>query len=207
MSKHLLILLLLLPMLANAATPDSTARRVFHGYAGGMMLHLGYQYGQSIGFADAIGDEQTLRSLTYGIGGALKIHLFSHWKVGAEGFVSTMPLRSQGDGSNIRTGWGGILNEAYLTCGKVQPFVGGTIGGGVQRTTHVYSDVAAAAPTFPADFTKRGLFVCDPYIGVDLAATQKLHILLRADWLLAFHHKQMITPTGPRLYLGLMFTH
>lgn len=198
---------------------------VFRGYAGGMMLHMGYQYGQGVGFPNAANEETMLRSVTYGIGGALKIHLFKHWKVGAEGYVSTMPVKSQGDGSNIRVGWGGVLNEYYLTWGKIQPFIGGTIGGGAQRATHVYSDnatsehpsikeawesfkdYASSEATYPAQYTKRGMFVLDPCIGADIAATRKLHVVVKADWLIAIHQKQMLTPTGPRLYVGLMFTH
>lgn len=195
-----------------------------------MMVHLGYQYGQGIGFPVPDGTQETfLRSITYGIGGAMKVHLFSHWKIGGEGFVSTMPLKSQGDGSNIRLGWGGMVNEYYLTWGKVQPFIGITLGGGSQRATHVYSesgssnslpenptlkdhwehfkDYTASEETYPAQFTKRGLFVLDPSIGVEVAATQKLHVLVRADWLLAIHRNRFTTPSGPRLYVGLMFAH
>lgn len=237
MRKVIALLFILLPIgtwaaeqTANKeATGENTeeARKgVFKGYSGGMMLHLGYQYGQGTGFLDTNGDEAFLRSITYGIGGALKIHLFKHWKIGGEGFVSTMPLKSQGDGSNIRYGWGGMLNEAYVQIGRTQPFIGCTLGGGAQRTTHVYSGDGTLSnatsfkewweqmkgyksleETYPANFTKRGFFAFDPYIGIDFAATKKLHVIMRADWLLAVHKGNLLMPTGPRLYLGLMFTH
>lgn len=195
---------------------------IFRGYSGGMMLHLGYQYGTNTGFAE--GDNQPfLRSITYGIGGAMRFHLMRHLRIGAEGFVSTMPLKSQGEGSNIRAGWGGVLADFYVTLGKFQPFIGGTIGGGAQRATHVFrgesqdltwkerweqfKGYANSEETYPAEFTKAGFFALDPFIGFEYALTNRMHLLVRADWLLAIHRQSFLTPTGPRLYVGFMFTH
>lgn len=219
---------------APAADNDSTAtphrprsENAFLGYSGGMMLHLGYQFGQGCGFPGATGEEQTLRSITYGIGGAMRIHLFQHYRVGVEGFVSTMPLRSQGDGSNIRMGWGGALADIYTTHGRWQYFAGASIGGGAQRATHVFSDPntimhnpdswkdvwddfkenANDEATYPAEFTKRGFFVLDPYIGAEYALTDHVHLIIRADYLVCAHRKQFLTPSGPRIYMGFMFTH
>lgn len=199
---------------------------VFQGYSGGMMLHAGYQFGQGVGFQSENGTERDLRSLNYGIGGALRFHLFSHLRVGAEGYVSTMPLKSQGEGSNIRTGWGGVLADAYTKWGCVWPFIGGTIGGGAQRCTHVLSgednsiigsniketwdnfkDYANSESTYPAEYTKRGFFAFDPFIGIEYAMTQKMHIVVKADYLICVHQKHFLTPSGPRLYVGFMFTH
>ena len=31
--------------------------------------------------------------------------------------------------------------------------------------------------------------------------------VFRLDWMLAFANKQLVYPTGPRLYIGIMFCH
>jgi len=213
-------------LVTSVATAPLKAVGAFRGYSGGMMLHIGYQYGTAPGFCNDAGQNVTLRSMTYGLGGALRVHLLNHLRVGAEGYVSTMPLKSQGEGSNVRTGWGGALIDCYATLGKIQPFVGGTIGGGAQRSTHVFTGESVSGgtltwkeqwelikgyqnleETYPAEYTKHGFFALDPFIGFEYAATQKLHMIVRVDWLLAIHNNHLMTPTGPRLFIGLMFTH
>ena len=56
-------------------------------------------------------------------------------------------------------------------------------------------------------FHKQGFFYVTPYVGCDYCVTQKLHLTFRLDYMLAVHRSELIMPTGPRLYFGLMFTH
>ena len=88
------LLLLLLPIFASAQT-DSTTTKKKVSFSGGMMLHIGYQGGKGCGFLDDAGEEKTLHSLTYGIGGQLRFHLLEHMHIGTEGYVSTMSFLSR----------------------------------------------------------------------------------------------------------------
>lgn len=227
-SKRIItILLICVPLLSTAL--DSVASPlavlgVYRGFSGGMMLHAGYQFGPSAGFVSTEGNDAYLQGFCYGIGGACRVHLWSHLRVGFEGYASTTPLPSQGMGSNIRTGWGGALADAYLTVGKVRLFAGGTIGGGAQRATHVYSgekpnieswkqaweifkEYGNSEESFPAQYTKRGYFVFDPFLGMEYALTQKVNMIVKFDYQICAHKNKFLTPSGPRLYLGIMFTH
>lgn len=212
-----------------AAEKQAVTKATYNGFSGGMMLHLGYQAGRGTGFPNAATDpvqETYLRSITYGIGGMLRCHLLGHMHVGSEGYVSTMPIKSQGDGSNIRTGWGGILCDYFFTLGRAQFIAGGTIGGGAQRCLHVFNEnetniigenfretwdnflvFASQQSTSPATYTKKSFFVVDPYIALEYAVTNRIHMIFKLDYLLASHSREFLTPSGPRLYVGFMFGH
>lgn len=211
--------------------PEVTKTK-FNGLSGGMMVHLGYQFGQGCGFPTPLSlqqenaEEAYLRSITYGIGGMLRVHLFNHMHIGSEGYMSTMPLKSQGDGSNIRTGWGGILCDYYITIGRCQFIAGGTVGGGAQRNLHVFSEedskiigenfretwdniftYGSQESNSTACYCKKNFFVLDPYVAVEYAVTNRIHLIVKLDYLLASHNREFLTPSGPRLYVGFMFGH
>ena len=225
------LLLLLLPIFASAQTDTTTTKKKFI-FAGGMMLHIGYQGGKGCGFLDDAGEEKTLHSLTYGIGGQLRFHLLEHMHLGTEGYVSTMPLNRQGKESNIRTGWGGILCGYYTTFNRLQLMAGGTLGGGAQRSLHVFhpdeqaayfaafqdfpqaregataaSNPQAETPIHSSSFAKKSFFVFDPYVALEYALTQRIHLIFKLDYMIAVHQQHFLTPSGPRLYVGFMFCH
>ena len=210
------LLLLLLPLFAFAQTDTTTTKKKI-SFSGGMMLHIGYQGGKGCGFIDnTTGQEQTLHSLTYGIGGQLRFHLLDHMHVGTEGYVSTMPLNKQGKESNIRTGWGGILCGYYTTFNRFQLMTGGTLGGGAQRSLHVFqpeeklttaTELTNESPIHSSVFAKKSFFVFDPYIAIEYALTQRIHLIFKLDYMIAVHQQQFLTPSGPRLYVGFMFCH
>ena len=56
-------------------------------------------------------------------------------------------------------------------------------------------------------FHKQSFFYVTPYVGCDYCLTKKLHLTFRLDWMLAIHHNELVLPTGPRVYFGLMFCH
>ena len=228
--KHRILLTILVafplfcPAQEGAVLPAVATLGVYRGFSGGMMLHAGYQFGPSAGFVTPEGYDTYLQGFCYGIGGALRVHLWSHFRVGFEGYASTTPLPKQGSGSNIRTGWGGALADAYVTFGKARFFVGGTIGGGAQRATHVFSgeqpdietwkqawevfkEYGNSEESFPAQYTKRGYFVFDPFLGMEYALTRKINMIVKFDYQICVHKKKFLTPSGPRLYLGIMFNH
>jgi hypothetical protein len=46
-----------------------------------------------------------------------------------------------------------------------------------------------------------------PFIGCDFILTKLLHLTVKADWMTTIANKKLLEPTGPRLYVGLIFYH
>ena len=137
-------------------------------------------------------------------------------------------------GSYIRTGWGGVIADACWRLEKVWPFIGGSVGGGAMRTLSVVEgnqDDWVSEQT--AILHKQGFGYVNPYIGLDYCITKRIHATFRLDWMLAFAKQHaapidsnqhfssllqssnslfspsspLVLPTGPRLYIGIMFCH
>jgi hypothetical protein len=131
-----------------------------------------------------------------------------------------MPLMKTG--SNVRTGWGGALCDFYTDWGKVRPMIGLGVGGGAMRRLFVPDqaqgvDYASADSThYNASYTKTPFFYLDPYIGMEIGLGGHMAIMIRIDYMLPFgttnsnltgkvNWGNFMTPSGPRLYLGIMF--
>ena len=199
MRKNILVLFFLaLCLLTQAQEADKP--KVLNGFSGGMMLHTGYLFGEM----PEIG--HTAKGAPFGIGGKICIHLGQHWMIGSEGYVST--LRQLRNGSYIKYGWGGILGEFYWSFKHVVPYIGLTVGGGAQ-TTFLMFDGRSGDWTAEnnAIFHKQSFCALTPFIGCDFILTKLLHLTLKADWMNTLSHKQLINPTGPRFYVGLIFYH
>ena len=246
MRKKLFILVLaILPLglmaqeqSADASAPVKETRtrsHVFTGFSGGMMLHGGYLFtddptkvfsNTGLGSFDYV-KGLPKSGLCYGLGGALRAHLINHIHLGAEGFVSTMPLMHTG--SNVRTGWGGILCDFYANWGKVRPMVGLTIGGGAMKRLYVPDQTEVVQPSsnpndsantiYNSSYVKTPFFFIDPYVGMEIGLGDHMALLIRIDYMLPFNiHNtglseigqtikwdNFVTPSGPRLYIGVMF--
>ena len=246
MRKKLFILVLaILPLglMAQEQSADATASvketrtrsHVFTGFSGGMMLHGGYLFtddptkvfsNTGLGSIDYV-KGLPKSGLCYGLGGALRAHLINHIHLGAEGFVSTMPLMHTG--SNVRTGWGGILCDFYANWGRVRPMVGLTIGGGAMKRLYVPDQAEVVQPTsnpndsattiYNSSYVKTPFFFIDPYVGMEIGLGDHMALLIRIDYMLPFNiHNtglseigqtikwdNFVTPSGPRLYIGVMF--
>lgn len=211
--RKVLFFFLLMTAFPMWASTDSV--KVCTGFSGGMMLHAGYLFGQDQHAPhDADGVLCSPEGATFGLGGALRIHLFRHLRVGGEGFVSTMSrattdcCRYLQSGSYIRTGWGGLLADACWQGAKVWPFIGGTVGGGAMRALYILEGNEDDWQAESCAIVHRQPFFCiDPYVGLDWCMNKKVHMTFRFDWLIALHHGQFVLPTGPRLYVGFMFGH
>ena len=183
-------------------------RKVFRGYSGGMMLHAGYLFG---GNAEAPCNPQ---GATYGIGGALRVNLLEHLRIGGEGYVSTMPssftdchdvLRK---GSYVRNGWGGFLVDAYWRFDKAWPYAGATIGGGAVRSLFLLDGHQDDwQPETSALLNKQSYFCVAPFVGCDYLLTPRVHLTFKLDWVIAVHGNHLVAPTGPRFYFGFLFCH
>jgi len=240
--KQLLILVLaLLPLSLMAREQEDAdiqpekeqkhSSGIFTGFSGGMMLHGGYLFAdnpQNIFSNNGLGSIDYVKGLPkdgfcYGLGGALRAHLINHIHLGAEGFVSTMPLMKTG--SNVRTAWGGVLCDVYGNWGKVRPMVGMTIGGGamkrlyVPNTDPVTQTDSSATTIYNSSYVKTPFFFIAPYVGMEINLARHMALLIRIDYMLPFNinskglsatgqsvkWEHFITPSGPRLYVGIMF--
>ena len=194
-----IVLLLLLSLLAAAvlaAQSDST--RIYQGFSGGMMLHAGW-------LMDGSSSDFAASGLTKGIGGALKVHLGQCFRIGTEGYVSTMGLKNDG---YVRTGWSGLLLEGWRKYRKVSPYGGLTVGGGTMKSLYMFEGSSHDWDKEEnAVYNKRPFFALDPYIGCEVAVTKKFRLSFKLDWLLAIRKEGILRPTGPRLYVGFLFGH
>jgi hypothetical protein len=127
-----------------------------------------------------------------------------------------------GTGSSVRSGWGGGFCDFYTQWGKVQPFIGMTIGGGSMSRLFVPKQAAdvnyttADSTYYNASYTKTPFFLLDPYVGIEIGLKGHAAILIRIDYMLPFgktgskltedvRWSNFMSPTGPRLYIGFMF--
>lgn len=109
-----------------AVSVSAQKQKAIRGFDGGMMVHTGYLRGN----LEGAGHEAA--GLPMGIGGVIRLHLGEHFRIGSEGYVSTLGQR--GNGSYLKYGWGGILADCYTVIGKFQPYAGITLGGGAMTT-------------------------------------------------------------------------
>lgn len=193
-----------------AAGNSAGAKMRFSGYSGGMMVHSGYVWGKECIYTDAAGhalSTQQMAGMPLGIGGAMKFGFGKHLRVGAEGYVSVLNFGKHK--SHSSTGWGGVLADCMWQHGRWSWFVGGTFGGGSVRNTVLLADM-------PLDFVleedrvsyrKYGFIALVPFAGCEYALTPRVHLVAKVDWIFNVSNPQPDFITGPRLYLGFMFTH
>lgn len=172
-------------------------KRVITGFDGGMMIHTGYLNGTlGPGIIPASG-------APFGLGGVARLHLGKHFRIGGEGYVST--LNQRGNGSYVKYGWGGLLADVYTVIGRFQPYAGITLGGGA-GTTLLLDEAPASAwePVGGTVYNKQGFMALDPFVGCDLILGGPLHLTIKLDWLNCLG-KNVTLPSGPRVYLGILF--
>lgn len=199
---------LILVLFAFPACLSAQEKKAYQGCSGGMMLHAGYLFGQN---AQAPCSPQ---GATFGIGGAMRVHLWEHLRIGSEGYMSNMPSQTTDcrdalqKGSYVRYGWGGVLADACWRMEKAWPYVGAMVGGGAVKSLYIVDgsqDDWTAEPQ--AVFNKRGFVCFAPFAGCDYLLTPRVHLTFKVDWLLAFGHGELLMPTGLRAYVGFMFCH
>lgn len=195
MNRPLLLLFLVLISLFSSELCHAQERQRIDG---GMMVHSGYLHGN----IKALNYEAN--GLTFGLGGVLRFHLGNHFRVGGEGYVST--LRQMGNGSYIRTSWGGLLVDAYRRYRQWQPFVGLTIGGGKTSTLLIFDGADDDwMPESHAVLHNENFIFINPHIGMEFALTHSIHLTFKVDRLVTLSPIEM--PAGTRAYLGIVFAH
>jgi hypothetical protein len=172
---------------------------IYQGFDGGMMLHTGYLQTNIA----PLGNYRA-EGAPFGIGGVARIHLGKHWRVGGEGYIST--LSQLNNGSYIKCGWGGVLADFYWIFGRFQPYVGLTIGGGALTHYLMFEEPASPwAPVGKTYFEEQSFMAIDPFVGCEFALTSVLHLNLKMDYLCAIGPAAATMPTGPRIYFGILF--
>lgn len=206
MKKKILMLCLVFSVICAGAAEKggSQSREKFiKGYSGGMFLHTGYLSGgdNPYGFNP--------HGATFGIGGLVKLRASEHFRFGAEGYVSTLGLDEGVEkGSFNKMFWSGALCDFYWTAGRFIPYVGVSVGGGVETSYYMFEgnkndwhreDYAV--------FNKQAFFALDPFVGFEYAVGKAFHLSLKLDWLVAVNSGGINRPSGPRLYFGFIFAH
>ena len=202
MKIRALILGILFSM-GGVAAMSAQDQEVVKGFSGGMMVHSGYQYGCDNPFG------LNISSPTFGIGGCAKLHFSEHFRAGFEGYFSTAPIkRGVVSGSHNKLFWTGLLADWFFQRGKVIPYVGATLGGGMETSFFMFEgDKHDWAEESRTVLHKQPFFAIDPYVGVECAVGKALRLTLKADWLFALNADGLNEPMGPRVYFGFIFAH
>ncbi|MBQ8223404.1 MAG: hypothetical protein IJZ87_08725 [Bacteroidales bacterium] len=198
--RKVLLLVFAVLSLSVFAQDNVKEKKLFNGYDGGMMLHAGYV-------------STNVRSLDYkpegvtkGIGGAIRFHLGNHYRIGTEGYVSTLGLMD--NGSYMKTFWAGLLNDFYWQFGKFMPYVGLTIGCGALTDCFIFEgDNHDWNPETEVVINKEPFFAIDPMIGCEYCLSDAMHLTLKIDFLTGFGSENLFLPMGPRCYIGFIFSH
>ena len=173
---------------------------IIKGFDGGMMVHTGYLKGNisPIGYK--------AEGCPMGIGGVIRLHIGDHFRVGTEGYVST--LNQLENGSYIKYGWGGLLADYRWQLGKFFPYIGLTVGGGLNTDYLMFKAPETAwGQVGNAIYHKQSFLAIDPFIGCDYALAETVHLTLKMDWLNILSKNSVNIPQGPRLYFGFIFYH
>ena len=187
--------LLTVLFLLFAVSLGAQSRKVYRGFDGGMMLHTGYQWGTVAG--------EQVKGAPFGVGGAIRVHLGGHFRLGAEGYVSS--LKQGVRGSQIKSGWGGALADVYTVVGRFQPYGGVTIGGGSMTTLLMTEEPSSEwVPVDGTLYNRQPFLAVAPFAGFDILVAGPLHFTFKADWLLPIHKRDLL-PSGPRFYFGILF--
>ena len=202
MKIRALILGILFSM-GGVAAMSAQDQEVIKGFSGGMMVHSGYQYGCDNPFG------LNISSPTFGIGGCAKLHFSEHFRAGFEGYFSTAPIkRGVVSGSHNKLFWTGLLADWFFQRGKFIPYVGATLGGGMETSFFMFEgDKHDWVEEGRTVLRKQPFFAIDPYVGVEYAVGKALRLTLKADWLFALNADGLNEPMGPRVYFGFIFAH
>ena len=190
---------LILACLLLTLTASAQEKKLIRGFDGGMMLHTGFLKGT----LDPIGYDA--KGAPMGIGGAIRLHLGEHFRVGGEGYIST--LNQRGNGSYLKYGWGGLLADVFTVVGRLQPYAGLTLGGGAMTTLLMMENPASDwAPIDGTRYHRQGFMAIDPFVGCDFIVSGPMHLTVKLDYLCALSQSRLL-PHGPRIYFGFLFYH
>ena len=197
------LLTIALLSLCSATMLHAQEKKFIKGFSGGMMVHSGYQYGGDNPFG------LDISSPTFGIGGCAKLNFTDHFRAGFEGYFSTAPIKKGAvSGSHNKLFWTGLLADWFWQCGKFTPYIGTTLGGGMETSFFMFDgDKHDWKPEGMTVLHKQPFLAIDPYVGVEYAVGKALRLTLKADWMFAINSDGLNKPMGPRVYFGFIFAH
>ena len=197
------LLTIALLSLCSTTMLHAQEKKFIKGFSGGMMVHSGYQYGGDNPFG------LDISSPTFGIGGCAKLNFTDHFRAGFEGYFSTAPIKKGAvSGSHNKLFWTGLLADWFWQCGKFTPYIGTTLGGGMETSFFMFDgDKHDWKPEGMTVLHKQPFLAIDPYVGVEYAVGKALRLTLKADWMLAINSDGLNKPMGPRVYFGFIFAH
>ena len=197
------ILIIAIITLFSCGMATAQEDKLIKGFSGGMMIHGGYQTGYDNPFG------YNTQGATFGIGGVARLHIHDHFRTGIEGYVSTLGLHKNiAKGSHNKLFWTGILADWYWQSGKFYPYLGLSLGGGMETTYLMFKGSSNDwLPEDNAVFRKSGFVAIDPFVGCDVAISKAVRLTFKLDWLLAVRKHELNKPYGPRLYIGFIFAH
>jgi len=188
-----------------AQNQDVNSKKMyFQGYSGGMMLHTGYLSGGEVNIAD-FSEKINVQGTPFGIGGLLRFHFGKHLRIGSEGYSST--LHYWKNKSYTSLGWGGLLLDCQWKINKFTVFAGGTIGGGSLKNVTILNNVSTHSIKENAVYQKHTVLIAAPFIGMEYAITQRVHLITKIDCILNITNKPSDFAIGPRVYAGVVFFH
>jgi hypothetical protein len=197
-----ILYILAVVMLVTGVNAGAQEKKIIKGFSGGMMVHTGYQFGgdNPMGYNP--------KGATFGLGGCAKLHFTKHFRAGFEGYFSTVGLHDKVmSGSHNKIFWAGALGDFFWKIGKFIPYIGATVGGGMETSFYMFDgDKHDWERENVAIFRKQPFFAFDPYAGVEYAVGEALRLTIKADWLLAVNTDGLNRPMGPRIYFGVIFS-
>jgi hypothetical protein len=201
--------ILLLPIILHAQNSPKETKFRFNGFSGGMALHTGYLYaGTPVFFTpDGIAVKgEKIHGAPAGIGGMIKLHFGRHFRVGSEGYSSTLVYGKAKNRWSLS--WGGLLADSYWQIKKWGLFVGGTVGfGGVQHLALLDANPNDLQIEKQNMFHKYRVILLVPFVGVEYAFSERIHLCLKMDYIFNVYDRQPDFAEGLRVYLGFSFYH
>lgn len=198
--KRFLTLLIFAAIYLTGAAQEND--KFIKGFSGGMMAHTGYQFGGDNPF------NFNPKGATFGIGGVARLHLTEHFRSGFEGYFSTVGLRKEVvSGSHNKVFWAGALADWFWKSGRFYPYIGTTVGGGMETSFYIFEGDKHDWLPESAVLHKQPFFALDPFVGCDIEVGEALRLTVKADWLFAINNEGLNKPLGPRIYFGFIFAH
>ncbi len=198
--KRFLTLLIFAAIYLTGAAQEKD--KFIKGFSGGMMANTGYQFGGDNPF------NFNPKGATFGIGGVARLHLTDHFRTGFEGYFSTVGLKKEVvSGSHNKVFWTGVLADWYWQSGRFFPYIGASVGGGMETSFYIFEGDKHDWLPESAVLHKQPFFALDPFVGCDIAVSDALRLTVKTDWLFAINNEGLNRPLGPRIYFGFIFAH
>ncbi|MDR1113407.1 MAG: hypothetical protein LBL18_06600 [Bacteroidales bacterium] len=200
---------LLLSLTLQAQSDTEKAKLRFSGFSGGMALHTGYLYAgkpvfRTLAGVATVGEKQ--HGMPVGIGGVVKFHFGRHFRVGSEGYSSTLIYGKTK--SRWSLSWGGLLADCQWQVKRWTWFAGGTAGfGAVRHLVLLDANSSDLQIEQQSVYHKYNVIILVPFVGVEYALTGTVHLCLKLDYAFNVSNRQPDFAEGLRVYFGFSFYH